>query len=86
MLFYEFVLGFLAVCIIFVVARVLVGPSIWDRLLGFNMISMKIVISIVLLALVFDTSFYLDIALAYVILGFIGTILVARYIEKGGDK
>ncbi len=80
------VLFFLCVCIIFLILRMILGPSIWDRLLGFNMISMKIVMSIVIFAFIQNASFYLDVALAYAILGFIGTIIVARHIEKGGDK
>lgn len=83
--FYEMVLLFFALCICAIVVRVMKGPTIWDRLMGFNMISMKIVLSIVLLAFILDQTLYLDIALAYAILGFIGTILIARYVEQEDD-
>lgn len=86
MFFFNSVLVFFVISIIVILIRSFMGPTIWDRLLGFNMLSMKIVMSIILLAYILDNSFYLDIALVYVILGFVGTNLIARYIEKESDK
>ena len=83
--FFSFVQIALIILVILVLIRVIKGPSLWDRLLGFNMISSKIVMLIVILAYVLNSSFYLDVALAYAILGFIGTILFAKFIEKRGD-
>jgi len=37
----------------------------------------------VILSLVFDSSFLLDIALVYAILSFAAVLLVARYLEGG---
>ncbi|HAE61777.1 MAG TPA: pH regulation protein F [Eubacteriaceae bacterium] len=68
-----------------VLIRVVIGPTIWDRLLGFNMISSKIIMSIVILSVVTDRSFLLDIALVYSFLGFIGTVLIARFVETRGE-
>lgn len=64
--------------------RVIKGPTIWDRLLGFNLISSKIVMSIVLYALLIDKSYVLDIALVYSVFGFMSVVLIARFI-KGGN-
>lgn len=68
-----------------VILRILLGPTIWDRLLGLNMIASKILVAIVILAHLMDLGFLLDIALVYAVLGFLGTVLVARFIEKRGD-
>ncbi|NLO36921.1 MAG: pH regulation protein F [Clostridiaceae bacterium] len=70
---------------IVVMGRILLGPTVWDRLLGLNMIASKILIAIVILARLMDLSYLLDIALVYAVLGFLGTILMARFIEKRGD-
>jgi len=71
------VLGMLAV-----LKRVIVGPTLLDRLLAVNVIGTK---TIVLLALVGFLAqrpgFYLDIALTYALINFIGTIAVLRYFE-----
>lgn len=85
MSFYQIVLLVLAVFVVIVFLRVIVGPTIWDRLMGYNMISSKIIMAIVIWAVVSEQSFFLDIALAYAVLGFIGTIIIARFIEKRGD-
>lgn len=71
--------------IIIVLIRVILGPSIWDRLLGLNTISAKIIIAIVMLSIILDKSYLLDVALVYSVLGFIGTVFIARFIEKKGD-
>ena len=68
-----------------VMLRILLGPTVWDRLLGLNMIASKILVAIVILARLMDLAFLLDIALVYAVLGFLGTILMARFIEKRGD-
>ena len=70
---------------IVVMGRILLGPTVWDRLLGLNMIASKILIAIVILARLMELSYLLDIALVYAVLGFLGTILMARFIEKRGD-
>ncbi len=62
--------------------RVLRGPTIWDRLSGLGVMLTK---TIVLLLLVGELSdrldVYLDIALAYAMIAFIGTLALARYVE-----
>jgi len=65
--------------------RVLRGPTIWDRLLGFNLFSSKVIIISVLMGVVIDRSFMIDVALIYGVLGFIGTIMIARFVERRGD-
>lgn len=86
MTFFYVVLGIIMVLIILALVRTLIGPTMWDRLLGFNMISANIVLCIVILAFMLDTSYFLDIALAYAVLGFIGTILIARFLTKEDDE
>ena len=62
------------------IARVIKGPSIWDRLLGLNLISTKILVMIILFASLNNTSFLLDIAIVYALLGFIGLVFIARFL------
>lgn len=77
-------LGGLSGFILLVLVRVVMGPTIWDRLLGLNMVSAKIVMAIVVLAVMTQRSYLMDIALVYTILGFVGTVLIARFVEKKG--
>lgn len=62
--------------------RVVLGPTAWDRLLGFNLVATKIVIGIVLLALVSGRSYLLDVAIVYSLIGFVATVLISRFIEQ----
>jgi multicomponent Na+:H+ antiporter subunit F len=64
-----------------VALRTIMGPSIWDRLLSFNVISCKVILVIVCLSLIYEDAEYLDIALTYALLAFCSTVLIARFIE-----
>lgn len=69
---------------IFSLIRLILGPSVWDRLLGFNLLSLKITALIVLFALLNDQNYLLDIALAYALLNIIGLIFISRFIQQKG--
>lgn len=64
--------------------RVLKGPSIWDRLLGLNLVTAKIIMMMILLAVVQKTSMILDTALLYALLSFIGVLFIAFYVQRKG--
>jgi len=72
--------------------RVLKGPTIWDRLLGMNLISTKIIVVIIVFASLSGTTFLLDFAIVYSLMGFISTIFIALFLSerklgrKGGKK
>ena len=71
------------------ITRIIRGPSIWDRLLGLNLISTKIIIMIVIFASFQETAYLLDLAIVYTLLGFISTIFTARFLLgriKGGEE
>ena len=59
---------------------VIKGPSIWDRLLGLNLISIKIILIIAIYASVMELAYLLDFAIVYALLGFISTIFTALFL------
>jgi multicomponent Na+:H+ antiporter subunit F len=61
--------------------RFVKGPRSGDRVVALDTMSIIITSSMVLLALVFDRYIYVDVALIYAVLGFVGVIVIARYIE-----
>ncbi len=75
------IISFLALASVF---RAILGPTIWDRLLGFSLLSSKIVIIIILYALLHEKSFYLDIVIAFALLGFLGVVFISEFIQKRG--
>ncbi len=75
----------LTVLLIASLVRIIIGPTIWDRLLGMNLVTTKIVMAIAVLAVLMERSFLIDVAIVYSLLGFIASILIARFIEKKGQ-
>ncbi len=58
------------------------GPSAGDRTLALDTMTTIGVSGIVLLSYMYNRYIYLDVALVYGVLGFIGVIVIARYLEK----
>ncbi len=61
--------------------RLVIGPSIMDRIVGIDTINMMVVGIIAALALLYENSLYLDIAIVYGVLAFLETVIIARYME-----
>lgn len=80
----ETVVYILAAATVFTAVRILLGPSVWDRLLGFNLMSSKLLMIIVMCAIIFEKNFLLDIALTYALLGFVSTLFIARFVRDRG--
>jgi multicomponent Na+:H+ antiporter subunit F len=65
--------------------RVVRGPSIIDRIVGVNVIGTKTIAVIVLTGHLFDRAeFFIDIALLYALINFIGALALSRYFERKG--
>ena len=64
--------------------RFWVGPSAADRVVAFDALTIVAVSGIVLIAYLEDRAIYLDVALVYALLSFLGVIAVARYLDRGG--
>ena len=63
--------------------RFLKGPTISDRVVAFDVMSIMSVSLLVILSLYFQRDFYLDIALVFGLIGFLGSTIFGRYIERG---
>ncbi|MBB1076777.1 cation:proton antiporter [Rhodoferax sp. 4810] len=63
--------------------RFLKGPSVADRVVAFDVLTIVGITAIVLVAYLEGRGIYLDVALVYALLSFLGVIVVARYIERG---
>ncbi len=71
----------LTIIIAMPIIRVLKGPTLFDRLLATSAIATKTIVLIALIGYVYDSiDMFIDITLAYAILGFIGTLIIAKYI------
>jgi len=78
----------LAFMLIFIVNTVR-GPTVWDRLLGSSLVSVKIIVLIITIASVFDLPFLLDYAIIHTLFGFISIIFIAYFVlmkTRGGKE
>jgi multicomponent Na+:H+ antiporter subunit F len=67
-------------------ARALLGPTLYDRILAVNMIGTKTVILIALIAGISGRGDYLDVALVYAMINFIATVAVMRLFEQDAAR
>lgn len=79
------IFGLVGLGLTFAVVRLIVGPTNADRVVSLDTLNVIVIGIIALLALAFNNSLYLDIAIVYGILAFIETIVFARYLEGKKD-
>lgn len=65
--------------------RLIKGPDVPNRALAFDLITLQAVGIVALIAIRHDAPMLLDIAMVAAVLGFVGTVLVARYLEHARD-
>jgi multicomponent Na+:H+ antiporter subunit F len=64
-------------------ARALMGPTVYDRILAANMFATKTVLLIAIYGFLDGRPDFLDIALVYALIGFIGTIAALKFMRRG---
>lgn len=63
--------------------RVFRGPTVFDRLTGLGLLGTKTIVLLLLMGtLTGRLDLYLDIALAYGLISFLGTLALAKYLER----
>ena len=81
------VLTIALICMVVAIAltlyRVLIGPTWGDRIAALDFLSTALAVLIVIVALKTAQPAFLDVALVVSILGFLGTVALARYLLVG---
>jgi len=63
--------------------RAVFGPGVFNRVAAVNVIGTKVVVLLVIVGYIFERPMFVDIAIAYAALNFIGTLLMSKYLERG---
>lgn len=71
------------VCMGLALTRALLGPTVYDRILAVNAFGTKTVLMIAVMGFLFGRPDFLDIALLYALINFIGVIAVLKFIRYG---
>lgn len=67
--------------------RLAAGPTIFDRILGLSAFGTSTTVVLVLVGAVYGRlDLFVDIALGYALLNFVGTLAAARYFEQVGER
>lgn len=74
---------FIGLGIFLCLIRILKGPTSPDRAVGLDTFCTVTTALLVVLAYVFQRSIYLDVSLVYAVLTFVGSVAIARFLEKG---
>ncbi len=67
-------------------ARAMLGPTLYDRILAVNTFGTKTVLLIALLGFLDKRPEFLDIALVYTLINFIAMIAVLRFFEYDSEE
>lgn len=82
---YLILLAALLIFIGIMIIRVIRGPSVYDRMNGLSVIGADVVIILVLFGFLDGRpEMFIDIAIAYGILGFVTNLIISKYL--GGKK
>ncbi len=66
--------------------RALLGPSVYDRVLAVNMFGTKTVLLLSIIAFLSGRPDFLDLALAYALINFIGVLAVLEFFRRGAIR
>jgi len=65
---------------VFCLYRIIRGPSIADRMVGIDIFGILVVGICAILSIMTEKTYILDIGIAWVILSFVGTLTLAKYL------
>jgi multicomponent Na+:H+ antiporter subunit F len=62
--------------------RALLGPTVYDRVLAVNMFGTKTALLLSVVAFLYGRPDFLDLALAYALINFVGVLAVLQFFQK----
>jgi multicomponent Na+:H+ antiporter subunit F len=71
----------LLVAMVIILIRAFWGTSLFDRILAGNTFGSHVIVLVVLVGQLFDTEFFLDIAITYALINFIATLGLLRFLK-----
>lgn len=73
----------IALAMLFSAWRLLLGPTLADRILALDTLYVNAIAMLVLFGLRFGTSLYFEAALVIAMLGFVGTVALSKFLLRG---
>lgn len=76
-------LGMISVAMVLCLLRLFRGPDLPDRVLALDTLYVNTIALIILLGLRLGSNLYFEAALLIAVMGFVGTVAVAKYLLRG---
>lgn len=77
-------IGIIIACTILICSyRAILGPGTFNRIVAANVIGTKAIVLLIVVGYIIERPHFIDIALMYAVLSFIGTLIMAKYLERG---
>ncbi|HTN32897.1 MAG TPA: K+/H+ antiporter subunit F [Marinobacter sp.] len=76
-------LGMVVLAALLNVYRLMKGPDAPDRVLALDTLYINAIALIILLGIMLNTRMYLEAALLIAVMGFVGTVAMAKYLKRG---
>jgi multicomponent K+:H+ antiporter subunit F len=76
-------LAMMGLALVLTLARMIKGPDLPDRILALDTLYINAIALLVLFVVWLDTGLYFEAALLIAVMGFIGTVAVAKYLLRG---
>lgn len=64
------------------IVRALLGPSVYDRVLAVNVFGTKTALLLAVVAFLYGRPDFLDLALTYALINFVGVLAVLEFFQK----
>lgn len=78
-----FTVGIFVGLILLAMIRLLKGPTAADRVVALDAINTLVVAAMIVLSVAFQQIIFMDVAIVYALLAFVGTLYIAKYL---GDE
>jgi multicomponent Na+:H+ antiporter subunit F len=77
----------MCVLVLLCLYRATYGPNVLNRAAGISAIGTKTLIILLLMGVIYNRiEMFVDISMVYALLNFIGTVVLAKYLERTGDE
>jgi len=73
----------LVILVLLALVRLYLGPTAGDRAVSVDTVNTLVVAILILIGVYFKEVIYIDVAIVFALLSFVGTLFVAKYL--GGD-
>ena len=83
-----FLITGVAMCVLVLLClyRVTFGPEILNRAVAISAVGTKTLIILLLMGVIYNrVEMFIDISMVYALLNFIGTLVLAKYLERTGE-